>query len=727
MLPGRLSLKNFCGHSDTEFSFDDFQSALVIGKVKDNDRFSNGAGKSTIFNAIEYVLFNEIQFSALEKVIRDGCDVARVEFDFTSSLDKAVYRIVRSNSRKTGTDVRLYKKNDNDWQDLTQRRVSDTEKEIVKIIGFNYKAFCSSVLFSQSGSENNVQRDFGNLPALTPEKRKSVLREVLQLNIYSNYEKLAKNKFGNVQSNLEKQKIILTTIGDPDASIAILTKEQTDSGIVLDTFNTNIISLREKLAKLKSEYTLLSDKVAGARTKITDLTTRETACKEQVFKSSKTVSDLKLKISNLPSEAKEISTQLDSAKAKFDSFKDQKVNINSLKEEFNKQVYEIISTNSAISTLRGKIQECNKPITDEKVCTNCHQAVSEDHKHNWQAQVKDEITKYNEEKIVLESTCKELMAVRDSLEKDITKATAVEKNLLDLESKISFLTKEIEYKRSMYKNYNTLLEEHIVALRDKNLELESISKEIELLVAANKDNLTFNRLDELRVETHKLTGKENQLSSEIASLIGKQAIIKHKIEECVINRQKIVNIKKDIQDLEKSLMLHSKVIQAFGSNGIPSLITHSILDELQGEANKWLVKLRPGLQLQFVVINDKNNKDKEKEDTLDILYFIDGNQREYKQLSGAQKIIVSLSIKLAILFIMNKRLGVDIKLMLLDEVDQPLDPGSTEIFSEIIKVIQSELKVLVITHDDELKHKFSHAILVEQDENNVSTGKLINW
>ena len=195
MQPLRLSVKNFCSHQETEFSFDDFQSALVIGKVKDNDRFSNGAGKSTIFNAIEYVLFNEIHFSSLEKIIRDGCDVCKVEFDFISSLDKSIYRIIRSNSKRTGTDVRLFKKTEDDtWEDLTQRRVSDTEKEIVKIVGFNYKAFCASVLFSQAGSENNVQRDFGNLPALTPEKRKSVLREVLQLNVYGNYEKLAKSR-----------------------------------------------------------------------------------------------------------------------------------------------------------------------------------------------------------------------------------------------------------------------------------------------------------------------------------------------------------------------------------------------------------------------------------------------------------------------------------------------------------------------------------------------------
>jgi len=725
MLPGRLSLKNFCGHADTEFSFDDFQSALVIGKVKDNDRFSNGAGKSTIFNAIEYVLFNEIQFSALEKIIRDGCDVCRVEFDFTSSLDKSIYRIVRSNSRKTGTDVRLFKKDNDEWQDLTQRRVSDTEKEIVKIVGFNYKAFCASVLFSQSGSENNVQKDFGNLPNLTPEKRKSVLREVLQLNVYANYEKLAKNKFSNVQYNLEKQKVILTTIGDPDTLLVSLTKEQEESDKILTIYNKNISFIKDKLASLKSEYTLLSDKVSGSRAKISSITNTESICKDGIAKSHKTIEDLKLKIASLPKEAKDIQKELDSMQSWVDEHKKEQIDIEPLNIDASKLLEKFLSAKNALIIVKVKLEELNNPITEEKNCSHCHQNISEEHKHNWTIKNKEEILKLEKDKITLNKDLLELADSRAEVDTLIGTRIAIKNTLSTWESKIDYLSKELEAKRLLYKNYNVLLEDHIVSLRSKNIELETIQQELSALIVLDKNNLTFNRLDELRLDITKSSNKETQLSSEISNLIGKQAIIKHKVEQSILNRIKIIDLKKDIQELEKSLQLHSKVIQAFGSNGIPSLITHSILDELQGEANKWLLKLRPGLQLQFVVINDKNtNKDKDKEDTLDILYFIDGNQREYKQLSGAQKIIVSLSLKLAILFIINKRLGVDIKLMLLDEVNQPLDPGSTEIFAEIIKVIQNELKVLVITHDENLKYKFSHTILIEQDENNVSKGRL---
>jgi DNA repair exonuclease SbcCD ATPase subunit len=165
-------------------------------------------------------------------------------------------------------------------------------------------------------------------------------------------------------------------------------------------------------------------------------------------------------------------------------------------------------------------------------------------------------------------------------------------------------------------------------------------------------------------------------------------------------------------------------VQAFGSGGIPALITHTILDDFQIDTNNFLAQLWPGLQAQFSVIKDRVDGD--KDDTLDITYVLNGNELEYAQLSGAQKLIASLSLKLGLASVNKKRLGTDIKLLLIDEVDQSLDDDMLEAFEEAIKKLQKDFKILVITHNKELKEKFSHAILVEQDENLVSSAKLVN-
>lgn len=718
MLPIRLSIKDFCSHSFTEFYFDDFQSALIIGRVRDNDRFSNGSGKSTIFNAIEYVLFNESHFSTLDKVIRDGCDVCRVEFDFYASMDKEVYRIVRSNSRKTGTDVRLFRQINNDWKDLTQRRVGDSEKEIIKILGFNYKAFCASVLFSQAGSENSAQRDFGNLPALTPEKRKSVLREVLQLNIYNNYEKLAKNKQEGLLSLLEKEKIVLSTLGDPDVILLDLAKESIELDHILIPLNKELEEVKFKLNTNKSICSVLTEKASFAQSKQQELRNKEILCQEQIHKYTATISDYKNKIGTLPEDTKFIKEKIENLTAKLEYYQGLTFNSSQVKDDINIVTEKILGTKSTIHTILEKLSVLNRPITEAKVCFHCHQIISEDHKHNWLKKSQDDIKVLHFQKMETEEQYKKLLKEKDTLEQLSYKISETEKNVVSLKHKIILLNNDLENKIIMYKNSNALLEEHIVLIQDKNIELQSITNELLGLTSDNGIVAIFNQLEELKFKISNLSAKEQSLSNQVNALSGKQAIIQHRIEQCEISKNKISALKFSIQELEKSIFLHAKVVQAFGSGGIPYLITHSVLDELQEETNKWLMKLRPGLQLQFV----SGNKD--QDDKLELLYFIDGNQREYKQLSGAQKIVVSLSIKLSLLFVMNKRLGINIKLLLLDEADQSLDSEGVDIFLNIIKIIQKEIKVLIITHNDLIKHKFLNTILVEQDENNISKGRL---
>lgn len=725
MQPLRLCLNNFCGHLKTEFSFDDFSSALIVGKVKDNERFSNGAGKSTIFNAIEYVLFNEVHFSALEKVIRDGCDICCVEFDFLSSIDKSVYRITRSNSRKTGTDVRFYKKiDDKKWEDLTQRRVSDTEKEIIKIVGFNYKAFCASVLFSQSGSENNIQKDYGNLPYLTPEKRKSVLREVLQLNVYTNYEKLAKNKLNSIHASLEKQRVLLSAIGEVEDKINFIKKEKKSISNEILIQNELIKKEEINFDSLNDEYSFLVEKNNVVKNKISSLKSKESVIQENIKKTRITILDLKSKLCNLPAEANKIKSDIEIKNANLSLLKNKTIDQKILQDILNEIISDTIEISSRYTSITDKISECEKPFTEDKICNNCHQIISDEHKHNWNDLNKKEIITLKSEKDKLDEKLKILSDRRRDIDAKIAEAVENDKRILSENALINSMNKDVEYKRTLHNHYSMLLAEHTAVEKNNSQELENILEQIktESLQVNDKDTV---RIEELKSFISKSKNNLSNLSAIKNKLSNQLAVINHQLEVLEENKKKSQELKNYISELEKSLLLNSKVVQAFGSNGIPSLITHSILDDLQEEANKWLLKLRPGLQLQFIVINDKNNK--EKEDTLDILYFIDGNQREYKQLSGAQKIIVSLSIKLSLLFIMNKRLGIDIKLILLDEVDQALDPGSTEIFADIIRIIQEDFKVMVITHDDEIKHKFSHAIVVEQDENNVSHGKLVSW
>lgn len=184
-------------------------------------------------------------------------------------------------------------------------------------------------------------------------------------------------------------------------------------------------------------------------------------------------------------------------------------------------------------------------------------------------------------------------------------------------------------------------------------------------------------------------------------------------------------LQKTLAELETKLSMFPSVIQAFSTTGIPNLIIQNVLDDLQAEANSLLSQLFPGLQLSFC-IEKTVEKTGDQADTLDIEYHIKGKNRYYEQLSGAQQLSVAFSLKLGLSFLLQKLTGADIKFLLLDEIDQSLDKANVDTFVDIVKFFQKDFIILIITHNDRLKDKFSYAILVEQDINMVSRAKVVS-
>ena len=80
---------------------------------------ANGSGKTTIFNAIRFVLFGYSK-TDLDLLIRDSADKCKVSFEFES--DKIIYKIERVRSKKAGgAGLFLFRKEKDLWVDLTQR------------------------------------------------------------------------------------------------------------------------------------------------------------------------------------------------------------------------------------------------------------------------------------------------------------------------------------------------------------------------------------------------------------------------------------------------------------------------------------------------------------------------------------------------------------------------------------------------------------------------------
>jgi len=725
MIPIKLTLNDFASHSYTEIDFNNFSSALVVGKVKGNDHISNGAGKSTIFNAIEYVLFNEIKFSTLDRIIKDGKDIARVSFEFVSPHDNEVYKIVRSISKKSGSDLRLYKKINEEWDDITQRRINDNEKEINKLLKINYKTFCASVLFSQIGSENPSQREFYNIAQATPDKRKLILKEVLNLSNYANYEKIAKNKLQIISKEIDRQKAILSTFEDPEVNIKKYKDDLIATELKIEKNNDYLNNLLNNNSSIDQQINDINNNIKLIENNQSSILSEKIKIENELFSLNKEVDSNILKIKSIKNDGKKISLLVDELKnnlSKYDNINFDE-EINTISSNIDKISSKISDNQININTLKNKKEELLIPLPSGPVCNHCRQSLTEEHIQSCKEKITKDLSDIQEKIVFFQNENLILNKEKDLLQNNLKNLKKDSIIFIDLKNNLALKNKELEHMRQLFSELNNIYQKNKEKLELLKIELSKVEEKLSQMDTSNVENFKKDLLSLIKNKEINLN-KISLYKKDYEDLLKSKNIIEHKIEENLDKIEKIKEIKASIKKLENDYLIIQQVCQAFSTKGIPSLIINNILDDYQTEANEWLFKFRPGLQLQFSVIKAKSNTD--QEDTLDINYIIDGNTREYKQLSGAQKLIASLSLKLALSSLIKKRLGVDLKILLLDEVDQALDENGVNIFSDIIKELQKDFKILVITHNNKLKDRFTHAILVEQDDDLTSTAKLVN-
>lgn len=738
MRPLRLYLKDFMCHDKSFIDFTQFNCALIVGKVDNNEMQANGVGKTTIFKAIEYVLFNQSNI-ILDRIIRDDTTFCQVVFDF--AIDDQEYRLLRSRTKKGSTDLSLFQRNNQEgsieevyhsinedpwldkkqvdkyWKDLSGSRASDTEKDLGKLLKINHKSFCSTVLFPQN--------DLTGLPTVTPEKRKGILKEAFNLSIYSKLEKIAKDRSSLLLKEIEKNNILLENLGDPEKDISsskqqliLSDNELSDKSAKLDDLNIEINTYNQKIIELSTIHSNLESKCATLITQNNSLTADknrlETSLKEyQSRKSnvSKSANELISEIKSLKEE------QIKLAEINYSEIEILDEQISSLKEKVGH--FNIIIKNSL-----EKYEELKIPLPSGSICNNCRKPMTDKDREDHKKHISDDMIVQQNNIKQSKQEINSLNSIILSNQQKINSLKLSKQQLENINTKITVKNKDVQDKKNLYEEYSNLWKKFDVELSDKNTELNFVKEELKSS-SLEEANIIKSQIDDIKNKIALLTSKINILNKEISHFNSSKAVILHTIshkEKDLLKKNALV---KSIKDVESKLNTFPSVLQALSTTGIPNLIIQNVLDDLQVEANILLTQINPALQLSFL-IEKTVEKTGDQADTLDISYTKGGKDRYFQQLSGAEQLAVIFSLKLGLSFVLQKMFGSDIKMILLDEIDQSLDAVTVNAFADLVKFFSKDFTILIITHNDRLKDKFSHAILVEQDINMISRAKVVS-
>jgi len=153
----------------------------------------NGSGKSSIRQAIEYLLTDKISDGIdLEELPRDKdkeCYIRCILYKDQDKIEIVKYR----NHKKFGNKIILLINGDDT---LTCSNRKDTQKNIEQVLGINQESLLASTIFSQFSQ---------SFPESSESERKNVLYEFLSLNKYKKYQEEAKKTFEIINNHIVEQ------------------------------------------------------------------------------------------------------------------------------------------------------------------------------------------------------------------------------------------------------------------------------------------------------------------------------------------------------------------------------------------------------------------------------------------------------------------------------------------------------------------------------------------
>ena len=256
MIPLRISLEGFMCYREKQcIDFNGSSLWILWGE--------NAVGKSAVFDAITYALYNEYRGgkSNHKDLINHDANKLCVEFDFL--LGNVAYRIRRTCAR-SGSPTRAIYLLDESSSDGSRGPaiipIADTEtvqgfeEWVRRMIGFTYTTFTSSVLLLQGKNEKLLD--------VTPQGRFVLLSELIDLSRYERIAKAADQKRGETKvtlDNLETRLQQLPEVTDEQVSVLKAELEQKDAEWVQK--GTEIEDLTTMLERVRQRMRLLQQKV----------------------------------------------------------------------------------------------------------------------------------------------------------------------------------------------------------------------------------------------------------------------------------------------------------------------------------------------------------------------------------------------------------------------------------------------------------------------------------
>ena len=722
MIPLKLTLENFVSHIHSELDFSKFDAALLIGVHSGNPYISNGVGKTTIFSAMRWCISGKSRFSTKDKVVKRGKSFCRVSLEF--EMDGNKYKIVRRLNKKTGIiDVKFYKKIGRKWEDggLTCDTARLTNRKIVEIIKMSDDTFTNSVYFKQ----NDVS-GFASAPTA---KRKEILKEILQIGIWDNYQKSAKDSlkyFEEQQDILNKR---LKVIGNTDNKENINEIKKLDKEIRKYENKINILNnkLQEQkrhivdleISKIDIDVEKLKEEKKNIIARAKEIKQKKEELKTQIIRNNEIISNSSSDCKGLEERLIKLSkkvllvSKVKKAKEIFNSFNMKIPDCKYSPEKLEEKKQEYIKHRDVINSFSKDLNDLEL-IEPGEECPVCFSTIED---------INDLINRRDEKKKYLKKMIKNEGKILKELSEEIKKEekiiNASKEALVELERTELMIAKRMgAASEANHKNEVIQIElKNLIQIEKKlKIEFDRIKGIIENI--GNSSNKEFEKIIKDRENTIEEIQK---IKDNIMELKIQRGIIENSIKEMerLDNEKSVIN--NQLKIVLREIEIYSNLSKAFGKDGIQAIIMENIAEDLSKYANSILKQIcSDPMSIDFITQRQTGSGNWKEQ--FDIKVMVGANELDFEDLSGGEQVRISIALRLALSQLLMRRVGSNVKFLLLDEVDQALDKQGTDALADTILTLSKSLKILVITHNETMKEKFDNIIKIQKG----NQGSVIN-
>jgi exonuclease SbcC len=567
MIPIKLSISGFLSYRDpVEIDFTGFDLACISGQ--------NGAGKSSLLDAITWALFGQAR-KRDDSLIHSHPEVKAAEVSFQFEYEGGTYRVQRSLPRGKGTllEFHILQHGENGqrpvWKPLTERTVRETQTSLEKTLRMDYETFTNASFFLQGKADQFTQQ--------RPGDRKRILGSLLGLEVWEQYREKAAERRKDLETqtnNLDgRLKEISAELSEEDARKAHLNDLQTHleqlakgrlaQETVLETIRKVAATLAEQLRLVET----LTRQAEAAMQRLQDVELR-LAAREAEKAAFTTLIARQDEIRSAYADWQQKRAELEEWNATAERFREQEKRRQEPLDAINttraRLQQELASLNERLSQI--EVQRDSLPELRDHLATAHEQLADIERRLAERSRLEEELRELQQRLAEARSENQRLKDAMDELKGRIDQLGQVEEALCplcgqplspsDRQSLISSLTTQGKEMGDKYRENRGLLEQADELLREKKEQIQVLAQaEKELREQTRSVEKLLAGVQQVEINLVDWETKSAPRLAELTKLLAKESF-------CQPERKRLAEIDRELKEIGYDAAAHDAVRQS---------------------------------------------------------------------------------------------------------------------------------------------------------------------